>query len=79
MIDKYGPNNEKLKTLNLMAEGPNNELIFCNFSTDQLVIFDEQLQYSYTCDWRKREWKWKVSEHNWNSNRHQGIFVCCRL
>ena len=47
MIDKYGPNNEQLKTPYLMAVGPNNELIVRHFSTDQLVIFDEQLQYSH--------------------------------
>jgi len=30
-----------------MAKGPNNELIVRNDSTNQLVIFDEQLQYSH--------------------------------
>ena len=47
MIDKYGPNNEQLEYPYLMAKGPNNEVIFRNDSTDQLVIFDEQLQYSH--------------------------------
>ena len=47
VIDKYGPNNEQLKWPYLMAKGPNNELIVRNHSTCQLVIFDEQLQYSH--------------------------------
>ena len=47
VIDKYGPNNEQLKYPYLMAKGPNNELIICNYSTNQLVIFNEQLQYSH--------------------------------
>ena len=47
VIDKYGPNNEQLQYPYLMAKGPNNEVIVCNSSTQQLVIFDEQLQYSH--------------------------------
>ena len=47
MIDKYGPNKEQLKTPSCMANGPNNELIVNNDSTCQVVIFDEQLQYSH--------------------------------
>ena len=47
VIDKYGPNNEQLQYPYLMAKGPNNEVIVCNYSTNQLVIFDEQLQYSH--------------------------------
>ena len=47
VIDKYGPNNEQLQSPYLMAKGPNNEIIVCNHSTSQLVIFDEQLQYSH--------------------------------
>ena len=46
VIDKYGPNNEQLKYPYLMAKGPNNEVVVRNLSTKQLVIFDEQLQYS---------------------------------
>ena len=46
VIDKYGPNNEQLMWPYLMAKGPNNEVIVRNNSTSQLVIFDEQLQYS---------------------------------
>ena len=46
MINKYGPNNEQFKWPYLMAKGPNNEVIVRNHSTNQLVIFDEQLQYS---------------------------------
>ena len=46
VIDKYGPNNEQLQYPYLMAKGPNNEVIVRNVSTNQLVIFDEQLQYS---------------------------------
>ena len=47
VIDKYGPNNEQLKGPYLMAKGPNNEVIVRNHSTCQLVIFNEQLQYSH--------------------------------
>ena len=47
VIDKYGPNNEQLLFPYLMAKGSNNEVIVRNYSTDQLVIFDEQLQYSH--------------------------------
>ena len=47
VIDKYGPNNEQLKWPYLMAKGPNSEVIVRNHSTRQLVIFDEQLQYSH--------------------------------
>ena len=47
VIDKYGPNNKQLKYPYLMAKGPNNEVIVHNSSTNQLVIFDEQLQYSH--------------------------------
>ena len=46
VIDKYGPNNKQLQFPYLMAKGPNNEVIVRNHSTSQLVIFDEQLQYS---------------------------------
>ena len=46
VIDKYGPNNEQLKYPYLIAKGPNNELIIRNDSTNQLVIFDDRLQYS---------------------------------
>ena len=46
VIDKYGPNNKQLEYPYLMAKGPNNEVIVCNYSTSQLVIFDVQLQYS---------------------------------
>jgi len=47
MIDKYGPNNEQFECPYLMAKGPNNEVIVRNYSTNELVIFDEQLQYSH--------------------------------
>ena len=47
VIDKYGPNNEQLNYPHLMAKGPNNEVIVRNDFTSQLVIFDEQLQYSH--------------------------------
>ena len=47
VIDKCGPNNEQLVYPYLMAKGPNNEVIVRNHSTSQLVIFDEQLQYSH--------------------------------
>ena len=47
VIDKYGPHNEQLHWPYLMTKGPNNELIVRNHSTHQLVIYDEQLQYSH--------------------------------
>ena len=47
VVDKYGPNNEQLKYPNLMAKGTNSELIVRNHFTCQLVIFDDQLQYSH--------------------------------
>ena len=47
IVDKYGPNNENLKDPYLMAKGHNNEVIVRNHSTNHLVIFDEQLQYSH--------------------------------
>ena len=46
VINKYGPSNEQLKLPYLMAKGPNSEVIVRN-STNQLVIFDEQLQFSH--------------------------------
>ena len=52
VIDKYGPNNEQLKHPYLMAKGSNNKLIVRNQFTSQLVIFDEQLQYSHVIDGR---------------------------
>ena len=49
VIDKYGSNNEQLKRSYLIAKGSNNEVIVCSttYFTTQLVIFDEQLQYSH--------------------------------
>jgi len=47
VIDKYGPDNKRLEWPYLMAKGSNNELIVGNYSTNQLVIFDEQLQCSH--------------------------------
>ena len=47
VIDKYGPSSEQLQLPYLMAKGPNKEVIVRNYSTSQLVIFDEQLQYSH--------------------------------
>ena len=47
VIDKYGPNDEQLYLPYMMARGPNNEIIVKNHSTCQLVIFNEQLQYSH--------------------------------
>ena len=46
-IEKYGPNGTQLGEPNLLAKGPNNELIVCDHSTKQLVVFDKQLQYSH--------------------------------
>ena len=45
VIDKYGPNDQWFEEVYLMAKGPNDEVIVS--STSQLVIFDEQLQYSH--------------------------------
>ena len=47
VIDKYGPNNKQLSYPYLMANGPNDELIFSNDSSNQLVILDENLQFSH--------------------------------
>ena len=47
VIDKYGPNNEQLKSPYLIGKGPNDKITVYNYSTAQLVIFDEQLQYSH--------------------------------
>ena len=47
VIDKYGPNNKQLSYPYLMANGPNDELIFSNDSSNELVIFDEHLQFSH--------------------------------
>ena len=47
VLDKYGPNNEQIHLPYLMAKGPNKKVIVCNHYTSQLVIFDEQLQYSH--------------------------------
>ena len=55
VIDKYGPNNEQLFCPYLMAKGPNNEIIVLNKSIQQLVIFDEQLQYSHVIGARGNE------------------------
>ena len=46
-IEKYGPNNAQLIEPNLLAKGPNDELIVCDHSTKQLVVFDKQFQYSH--------------------------------
>ncbi|XP_065890015.1 E3 ubiquitin-protein ligase TRIM71-like [Dysidea avara] len=45
-IEKYGSSNTQLIEPNLLAKGPNNELIVCDHSTKQLVVFDKQFQYS---------------------------------
>ena len=50
VIDKYGPNNEQLNSPYLMAKGPNDEIIVHNHSTCELVIFNEQLQYSHVVE-----------------------------
>jgi len=46
-IDKYGPKDAQLGEPNLLAKGPNNELIVCDHSTKHLVVFDKQFQYSH--------------------------------
>ena len=61
VIDKYGPSDQLLKFPYLMAIGPNNELIFRNLSTMQLVIFDEQLQYSHVIGERGKGNSFSVS------------------
>ena len=48
IIDKYGPTNKKLSGPYMLAKGPNNELIFRDSSTNQLVVFDKHYQYSHT-------------------------------
>ena len=47
VISFYGQDYEDLHWPFLMAKGPNNEVIVRDDSTNQLVIFDEQLQYSH--------------------------------
>ena len=47
IIDNYGPTNKKLTSPYLLAKGPNNELIVCDYSTKQLVVFDKHFQYSH--------------------------------
>ena len=44
-IDKCG--NSKLSNPWHIINGPNNELIVCDFSNNQVVVFNEQLQYSH--------------------------------
>ena len=44
-IDKYGAGN--FKNPWHILNGPNNELIVCDFSNKQVVVFNEQLQYSH--------------------------------
>ncbi|XP_065889740.1 E3 ubiquitin-protein ligase TRIM71-like [Dysidea avara] len=46
-IKKYGSSNTLLLEPNLLAKGSNNELIVCDHSTKQLVVFDKQFQYSH--------------------------------
>ena len=45
IIDKYGGSN--FKNPWHIVNGPNNELIVCDFSNKQVVVFNEQLQYSH--------------------------------
>jgi len=47
IIDNYGPTNKKLALPHLLAKGPNNELFVRDHSSDQLVVFDEDYQYSH--------------------------------
>lgn len=44
-IDKYG--DTKLNNPWHIINGPNNELIVCDFNNHQVVVFNEQLQYSH--------------------------------
>ena len=44
-IDKYG--DTKLNNPWHVINGPNNELIVCDFNNHQVVVFNEQLQYSH--------------------------------
>ena len=62
VIEECGTNNQQLKSPYMIAKGPDNELIFRNCSTNQLVIFNKKLQYSHAI--------WKVSTYNWNSKGH---------
>ena len=45
VIDKYGPNKERLKHPYLLTVGPDNELISRDYHAKQLVVFDDQLRY----------------------------------
>ena len=47
IIDNYGPDEDvkKLKHPYLLAVGPNDELVFRDYNTKQLVVFDDQFRY----------------------------------
>ena len=47
VIKKYGQSNKELKWPIFMAKGLNNEIIVRGYSTCELVVFDEKLQYSH--------------------------------
>lgn len=47
IIDKYGPTSKQVELPYLLAKGPDNELIVCDNSTNQLVVFDKYLQFSH--------------------------------
>ena len=45
VIEEYGTNSQQLKWPYMIAKGPNNELVVRNCSTNQMVIFNEKLEY----------------------------------
>ena len=47
VIDKYGPSNTQFSKPNLLAKGPNNEVIVYDQSTKDLVVFDKHFQFSH--------------------------------
>lgn len=46
VIDQSGPSGGELSSPQMLAKGPNNGLICHNTTNQQLVLFDEHLQYS---------------------------------
>lgn len=47
VINQYGPSGEELSSPQMLTKGPNNGLICHNNSNQQLIFFDEYLQYSH--------------------------------
>jgi len=48
IINQYGPKNKHLQFPYVVATGPNDELIVNDDSTNQLIVFDSNFEYSHT-------------------------------